>query len=146
MSKREKNIIGFIYIIIGAIVLSCLTNFIMNIFNYLKPNQNLKGLFSDIFAMICIAYIGHSNFPTGISNIEDVRLLLKGLKKMLIASYLFIAILTILQVGYLFGGYEVFVPPYLYIASILFLPFVIWAKRYLTSVLKANQYSSIEES
>lgn len=143
MTRKDKNIAILIHIILCAILLSCISAFAINILSYFKQEHQIENLFSNIFGLSCIIYFAKINFPLVINStkdikIENIALLKKNLNTMIWPAGVFAIMLTLLQIGFLFGAYKEAVPPLIYLASILLVIFILFCSKYLKNILKRN--------
>lgn len=145
MTNRDKNIAILVYIILGVIIFTSFSSFALNVLKYLKQDHETKDLFSNIFGLFCIGSFYYKYFPAYINNKSDITLekiiqLKKCLKNMIWIAGLFCAMLTILQIGFLFSAYKEAVPPLLYTANLLLVIFILWATKYFNTLLKRSNY------
>jgi cytochrome bd-type quinol oxidase subunit 2 len=146
MTNKDKNIAILLYIVLWLISFSSFTTLASNVFKYLKQDHEIKGLFSNIFGLCCIASFYFKYFPAYVNSKSDITLdkimqLKKCLNNMIWVAGIFCAMLTILQVGFLFGAYKEDVPPLLYVGSIILVIFLMWGSKYFNVLLKKSNYN-----
>jgi len=137
MNKKNYRLLSFIVFLTLTTIIGASTTLIIEIIKVFKT-ENVTNLFSFIFVLVIFFIHTARNLPMQKPEDVDLPKFRKFINSILASTGIFFCLLTVLQVGYLFGFYQKPVNSGIYVGSILFILLYIWMNRTLSKFIRKS--------
>lgn len=141
MNKKNYRLLSFIVFLSLITITGASTTLIIEIIKVFKT-ENVTNLFSFVFVLVFFFIHATRNLPMQKPEHIDLPKFRKFINSILASIGIFFCLLTILQIGYLFGFYQKPVNSGIYVGSILFILLYIWINRTLSKFIRKSKIAN----